>query len=109
VLIGSVSAVQERSPEMFFSNSLSLFVEDVLGLTRLYLRKIPDGTVIWTSPSRSTYVTKPGSALWFPSLRSRPVSWIRRHEPALDHGQRDRLAGVLGAREHVERDELGAV
>ena len=59
---------------MFFSNSLSLFVEDVLGLTRLYLRKIPDGTVIWTSPSRSTYVTKPGSALWFPSPKLRQLN-----------------------------------
>ena len=34
----------------------------------LYLPKLPDGTVIWTSPSGTTYVTTPGSALWFPSL-----------------------------------------
>jgi hypothetical protein len=34
----------------------------------LCLRTIPDGTVIWTSPSGDTYVTTPGSALLFPSL-----------------------------------------
>jgi len=34
----------------------------------LYLAKIPDGTVIWTSPSGDAYVKTPGSALLFPSL-----------------------------------------
>jgi hypothetical protein len=33
-----------------------------------YLRKLPDGTVIWTSPSGQTYTTHPGSRLLFPSL-----------------------------------------
>ncbi|WP_293334078.1 HNH endonuclease signature motif containing protein [Mycobacterium sp.] len=31
-------------------------------------KQLPDGTVIWTSPSAHTYVTTPGSALLFPSL-----------------------------------------
>jgi hypothetical protein len=31
-------------------------------------RQLPDGTVIWTSPSGHTYVTAPGSALLFPDL-----------------------------------------
>jgi hypothetical protein len=31
-------------------------------------QQLPDGTVIWTSPSGQTYVTTPGSALLFPSL-----------------------------------------
>ena len=31
-------------------------------------RQLPDGTVIWNSPSGDTYVTTPGSALLFPSL-----------------------------------------
>ncbi|MGH3626209.1 MAG: HNH endonuclease signature motif containing protein [Sciscionella sp.] len=31
-------------------------------------QQLPDGTVIWTSPSRHTYATSPGSALLFPSL-----------------------------------------
>jgi len=30
--------------------------------------QLPDGTVIWTTPSRQVYVTTPGSALLFPSL-----------------------------------------
>ena len=28
--------------------------------------QLPDGTVIWTSPSGHTYITKPGSRLYFP-------------------------------------------
>ena len=31
-------------------------------------KQLPDGTVIWTSPSGHTYVTTPGSALLFPTL-----------------------------------------
>ena len=31
-------------------------------------QQLPDGTVIWTSPSGQTYTTTPGSALWFPTL-----------------------------------------
>ena len=31
-------------------------------------KQLPDGTVIWTSPSGRTHVTTPGSALLFPSL-----------------------------------------
>jgi hypothetical protein len=32
-------------------------------------QQLPDGTVIWTSPSGQTCVTTPGSAGWFPSLQ----------------------------------------
>ncbi|AKK26564.1 HNH endonuclease signature motif containing protein [Mycobacterium sp. EPa45] len=31
-------------------------------------RQLPDGTVIWTSPSGRTYTTKPGGTLFFPRL-----------------------------------------
>jgi len=31
-------------------------------------RQLPDGTVIWDSPSGQTYTTRPGSRLLFPSL-----------------------------------------
>jgi hypothetical protein len=31
-------------------------------------QQLPDGTVIWTSPSGQTYITTPGSALLFPTL-----------------------------------------
>ena len=34
----------------------------------LYLRRIADGTVIWTSPSGYTYTTTPGSRLLVPAL-----------------------------------------
>jgi hypothetical protein len=31
-------------------------------------QQVPDGTVIWASPSGHTYVTTPGRTLLFPSL-----------------------------------------
>jgi hypothetical protein len=31
-------------------------------------KQLPDGTVIWTSPTGHTYTTQPGSALLFPTL-----------------------------------------
>jgi hypothetical protein len=46
-----------------------------------YLRKFPDGTVIWTSPSGQTYVTIPGSALLFPSLCA-PTEDLPARQPA---------------------------
>jgi len=31
-------------------------------------QQLPDGTLVWTSPSGQTHVTTPGSAILFPSL-----------------------------------------
>ncbi|MDV6974987.1 HNH endonuclease signature motif containing protein [Mycobacterium intracellulare] len=31
-------------------------------------RQLPDGTVVWTSPTGHTYITKPGGSLYFPAL-----------------------------------------
>ena len=45
---------------------------------------MPDGTVIWTSPSGATYVTTPGSALLFPSLCV-PTGDIAAPEVVIDH------------------------
>ena len=45
---------------------------------------MPDGTVIWTSPSGATYVTTPGSALLFPSLCV-PTGDIVAPEVVIDH------------------------
>jgi len=42
-------------------------------------RQLPDGTVIWTSPSGQTYTTYPGSRLLFPTL-CRPTAPVS--EPA---------------------------
>ncbi|MGH3542728.1 MAG: HNH endonuclease signature motif containing protein [Mycobacterium sp.] len=44
-------------------------------------QQLPDGTVIWTSPSRQTYVTTPGSALLFPSLCA-PTGALTPPDPA---------------------------
>ena len=37
-------------------------------LGNLYLRLLPDGTVIWTAPSGQVYTTTPGGTLFFPAL-----------------------------------------
>ncbi|WP_283607879.1 HNH endonuclease signature motif containing protein [Mycolicibacterium poriferae] len=43
-------------------------------------RQLPDGTVIWTSPTGHVYTTKPGSALLFPSL-CRPTGELWPSDP----------------------------
>ena len=43
-------------------------------------RQLPDGTVIWTSPTGHPYTTKPGSALLFPTL-CEPTATIWTGEP----------------------------
>ena len=48
---------------------ISPLVEDVLGrATGWRDRQLPDGDVIWTSPSGQSYTTRPGSRLLFPTL-----------------------------------------
>ncbi len=44
-------------------------------------QQLPDGTMIWTAPSRHTYVTTPGSALLFPALCA-PTGELAPPEPA---------------------------
>jgi hypothetical protein len=55
-------------------------------------QQLPDGTLIWTSPSGHTYVTTPGSALLFPSL-CRPTGDLPAPRPRSDHrrGSRDAM------------------
>ena len=43
-------------------------------------RQLPNGTVIWTSPTGHTYTTRPGSALLFPSL-CEPTAALSLPEP----------------------------
>jgi hypothetical protein len=65
VHIGSVYAAHKCSLEVFFSQSVPPFGENVLGWGE---KQLPDGTLILTSPAGHTYVTTPGSALLFSSL-----------------------------------------
>ncbi|BBY57335.1 HNH endonuclease signature motif containing protein [Mycolicibacterium sarraceniae] len=50
-------------------------------------RQLPDGTVIWTSPSGRIYTTKPGGSLFFPQLfdptgeLNLPDPPVQEHEP----------------------------
>ena len=41
------------------------------------IEQLPDGTVVWTSPSGQTYTTYPGSRLLFPSL-CRPTAPVAK-------------------------------
>ena len=43
-------------------------------------RQLPDGTVIWASPSGRTYTTKPGGALFFPQLFA-PTERLKLPDP----------------------------
>ena len=50
--------------------------------------QLPDGTLIWTSPSGDRYVTTPGSALIFPSLCAPTPAPLRMAPPAGRRGDR---------------------
>ena len=52
--------------------------------------QLPDGTLIWTSPARDTYVTTPGSALLFPSLCA-PTGALAGPTPALQSTDRAQM------------------
>ena len=43
-------------------------------------RQLPDGTVVWTSPTRHTYTTHPGSKHLFPEL-CEPTATLWTGEP----------------------------
>ena len=52
-------------------------------------RQLPDGTIVWTSPSGHTYTTRPGSRLLFPAL-CQPTGELptapTAHRPSSDRG-----------------------
>jgi len=66
-----------------------------------YLRKFPDGIVIWTSPSGQTYTTSPGNRLLIPALckPTAPVS-------ALANGPRDQYRAKRTDAERARNREL---
>jgi hypothetical protein len=55
----------KRSSRVRYHHLLKTFYARVGGWAD---RQQPDGTVIWTSPSRQKYLTRPGSRLLFPAL-----------------------------------------
>jgi hypothetical protein len=67
-------------------------------------QQLPDGTIILTSPSGTTYVTTPGSALLFPSL-CWPTGDVQapRAGPTTDHGN-DRTA-MMPRRRHTRAQD----
>ncbi len=58
-------------------------------------RQLPDGTVLWTSPSGQTYTTHPGSWLLFPSL-CRPTAPV-------ELSAAEAAAAVAGAETQTDR------
>lgn len=48
--------------------------------------QLPDGTIIWTSPTGQTYTTVPGSRLWFPSWNTTTSPLVE--QPVSDHPDR---------------------
>jgi hypothetical protein len=51
-------------------------------------RQMPDGTVIWTSPSGKVYTTKPGGALFFPALANPTGQLVLRETHGPVHSSR---------------------
>jgi uncharacterized protein DUF222 len=67
-------------------------------------RQLPDGTVIWTSPTGHTYTTKPGSALWFPRL-CLPTGALRLPEHTQSVGP-DGRGAMMPKRRRTRADNL---
>ena len=51
-------------------------------------KQLPDGTVIWTSPSGKTYTTRPGSRIFFPAWDSTTAPVLGRPTPVLQQRNR---------------------
>jgi hypothetical protein len=52
--------------------------------------QLPDGTLIWTSPSGTRYPTYPGSRIFFPNWDVTPQNSTYRHQPRQRHRTRAR-------------------
>jgi hypothetical protein len=52
-------------------------------------QQLPDGTVIWVSPSGHTYVTTPGGALLFPGLCTPTAPMVPKKKPPTLQGDRN--------------------
>jgi Domain of unknown function (DUF222) len=60
-------------------------------------KQLPDGTLIWTSPTGQTYVTTPGSAVLFPSLCA-PTGVLAPRKSARADLRRDERAVMMPKR-----------
>jgi hypothetical protein len=81
------------------------------GIDGWHDRQLPDGTVVWRSPSGQTYTTKPGSALLIPAL-SLPTAELpptarrtKPHRGAMMPKRRRTRAADLLCRIEAERAE----
>ena len=63
-------------------------------------RQLPDGTIIWTSPTGHTYTTYPGSQHLFPQLCA-PAATLWQGEPPTVESRNDR--GVMMAKRRHTR------
>src|SRR5271167_3148322 len=49
-------------------------------------RQLPDGTVIWKSPTGKTYKTRPGSRIFFPAWNTTTAELPQRSVPVAQDG-----------------------
>jgi len=65
-------------------------------------RQLPDGTVVWTSPTGHTYVTYPGSKHLFPTLCA-PTATLWDGAPPVAESTGERAA-MMPQRRHTRAD-----
>ena len=69
-------------------------------------RQLPDGTIIWTSPTGHTYLTYPGSLQLFPQLCKRTATLWDGDPPTRERtGGRD---AMMPKRRHTRAAQQGA-
>ena len=63
-------------------------------------RQLPDGTIIWTSPTGHTYTTHPAGAALFPAL-SPPTAALWNGDPPRNDTTTDRRGAMMPRRRHT--------
>jgi hypothetical protein len=67
-------------------------------------RQLPDGTVVWTSPTGHTYATHPGSKQLFPTL-CEPTATLWTGEPPTPDTSTDRAVMMPKRRRSRAQDQ----
>ncbi len=67
-------------------------------------KQLPDGTVVWTSPTGHTYTTSPGGALFFPMLARPTGTLVLPDEPPISPDRR----AMMPTRKRTRANEVRA-
>jgi hypothetical protein len=65
-------------------------------------RQLPDGTVIWKSPTGKTYKTRPGSRILFPAWNATTAALPQQWVPVAQDGDRGMM---MPKRQHTRATE----